>query len=47
MQFVINGADIPEELLQAHEEGDVVFFRNRYFLLGRVAWIQRFGGCNL
>lgn len=26
MQFVINGPDIPDELLQAHEEGNVVFF---------------------
>lgn len=26
MQFVTNGPDIPEELLQAHEEGRVVFF---------------------
>ena len=26
MQFFKNGPDIPERLLQAHEEGDVVFF---------------------
>lgn len=26
MQFVINGPDIPEALLQAHEDGRVVFF---------------------
>lgn len=26
MQFVANGPDIPDELLQAHEEGRVVFF---------------------
>jgi hypothetical protein len=26
MQFVANGTDIPDELLQAHEEGRVVFF---------------------
>lgn len=26
MQFVTNGPDIPSELLQAHEEGRVVFF---------------------
>lgn len=26
MQFVLNGPDVPEELLQAHEDGDVVFF---------------------
>lgn len=26
MQFVINGPNIPDELLQAHEEGKVVFF---------------------
>lgn len=26
MQFVTNGPDIPNELLQAHEEGNVVFF---------------------
>lgn len=26
MQFVTNGPDIPDELLQAHEEGRVVFF---------------------
>ena len=26
MQFITNGPDIPEELLQAHEEGRVVFF---------------------
>ncbi|RKE25904.1 hypothetical protein B0G76_7476 [Paraburkholderia sp. BL23I1N1] len=26
MQFVANGPDIPDELLQAHEEGSVVFF---------------------
>lgn len=26
MQFVINGPDIPEALLQAHEEGNLVFF---------------------
>ncbi|MBC3933864.1 SIR2 family protein [Undibacterium sp. CY7W] len=26
MQFVINGPDIPDALLQAHEEGHVVFF---------------------
>jgi NAD-dependent SIR2 family protein deacetylase len=26
MQFITNGPDIPEALLQAHEEGRVVFF---------------------
>ena len=26
MQFIKNGPNIPEELLQAHEEGRVVFF---------------------
>lgn len=26
MQFVTNGPDVPDELLQAHEEGKVVFF---------------------
>jgi NAD-dependent SIR2 family protein deacetylase len=26
MQFVANGPDIPDALLQAHEEGRVVFF---------------------
>ena len=26
MQFIINGPDIPDALLQAHEEGRVVFF---------------------
>ncbi|WP_322058498.1 anti-phage defense-associated sirtuin Dsr1 [Paraburkholderia sp. J63] len=26
MQFVTNGPDIPDELLQAHEDGNVVFF---------------------
>ena len=26
MQFVKNGPDIPERLLQAHEDGQVVFF---------------------
>ncbi len=26
MQFITNGPDIPESLLQAHEEGNVVFF---------------------
>ncbi|WP_032675848.1 hypothetical protein [Pseudomonas syringae] len=26
MQFVTNGPDIPDELLQAHEEGRVIFF---------------------
>ncbi|UNW06305.1 hypothetical protein MOV98_11940 [Acinetobacter variabilis] len=26
MQFIVNGPDIPDELLQAHEEGKVVFF---------------------
>lgn len=26
MQFVADGPDVPEELLQAHEEGKVVFF---------------------
>nr|WP_206295680.1 hypothetical protein [Pseudohalocynthiibacter aestuariivivens] len=26
MQFIKNGPDIPEELLEAHEEGRVVFF---------------------
>ena len=26
MQFVNNGPNIPEKLLQAHEEGKVVFF---------------------
>jgi NAD-dependent SIR2 family protein deacetylase len=26
MQFVANGPDIPDPLLQAHEEGRVVFF---------------------
>lgn len=26
MQFVANGPEIPEQLLQAHEEGRVVFF---------------------
>ncbi len=26
MQFIKNGPDIPERLLQAHEDGKVVFF---------------------
>ena len=26
MQFITNGPDIPDVLLQAHEEGRVVFF---------------------
>ena len=26
MQFIRNGPDIPERLLQAHEDGRVVFF---------------------
>ena len=26
MQFITNGPDIPDALLQAHEEGHVVFF---------------------
>ncbi|HFW1340172.1 TPA: hypothetical protein ACIAY5_001991 [Salmonella enterica subsp. enterica serovar Virchow] len=26
MQFITHGPDIPDELLQAHEEGCVVFF---------------------
>lgn len=26
MQFITNGPNIPESLLQAHEEGRVVFF---------------------
>jgi NAD-dependent SIR2 family protein deacetylase len=26
MQFIANGPDIPDSLLQAHEEGRVVFF---------------------
>lgn len=26
MQFVANGPDVPNSLLQAHEEGHVVFF---------------------
>ncbi len=26
MQFVSNGPDVPEPLLQAHEEGRVIFF---------------------
>ena len=26
MQFIANGPDIPERLLQAHEDGRVVFF---------------------
>lgn len=26
MQFIANGPDIPDALLQAHEEGHVVFF---------------------
>ncbi len=26
MQFVLNGPDIPNALLQAHEEGNMVFF---------------------
>lgn len=26
MQFITHGPDIPDELLQAHEEGRVVFF---------------------
>ena len=26
MQFVKNGPDVPERLLQAHEDGKVVFF---------------------
>ncbi|MGE3778000.1 MAG: hypothetical protein AB7F89_12500 [Pirellulaceae bacterium] len=26
MQFIINGPDIPDALLQAHEDGRVVFF---------------------
>lgn len=26
MQFIKNGPDVPDELLQAHEDGDVVFF---------------------
>ena len=26
MQFIVDGPDIPDELLQAHEEGHAVFF---------------------
>ena len=26
MQFIENGPDIPEHLLQAHEDGKVIFF---------------------
>ena len=26
MQFIVNGPDVPEALLQAHEEGKVAFF---------------------
>lgn len=41
MQFVANGPDIPDELLQAHEEGNVVLFlRSRHLISGRVAWIR-------
>ncbi len=32
MQFIPNGPDIPEELLQAHEEGKVIFFVGQAFL---------------
>ena len=31
MQFITNGPDIPDELLQAHEEGRVVFFWEQAF----------------
>lgn len=31
MQFVADGPDVPEELLQAHEEGRVVFFAEQEF----------------
>ncbi len=46
MRFVANGPDIPEALLQAHEEGGVVFFAGRGFprwLKGAsIGWSMRF-----
>lgn len=42
MQFVANGPDIPDELLQAHEEGRVVFFCGAG--ISRPAGLPDFGG---
>lgn len=42
MQFVTNGPDIPDALLQAHEEGRVVFFCGAG--ISRTAGLPDFGG---
>ena len=42
MQFVTNGPDIPDALLQAHEEGRVVFFCGAG--ISRPAGLPDFGG---
>jgi NAD-dependent SIR2 family protein deacetylase len=42
MQFVKNGPDVPEKLLQAHEEGRVVFFCGAG--ISRPANLPDFGG---
>jgi len=42
VQFVLNGPDIPDALLQAHEEGRVVFFCGAG--ISRPAGLPDFGG---
>ena len=42
MQFFSNGPDIPDSLLQAHEEGRVVFFCGAG--ISRRAGLPDFGG---
>ena len=38
MQFILNDPDTPDELLQAHEEGRVVFFF--FFFISRPAGLK-------
>lgn len=41
MQFIREGPDIPERLLQAHEDGRVVFLRRRHLISCSFAWLFR------
>jgi hypothetical protein len=48
LQFITNGPDIPDALLQAHKEGRVVFFLwCWHFISRRPAGLQRIGRENI
>jgi hypothetical protein len=43
MRFIKNGPEAPERLVQAQEDGKLIFFAALEFLSSRVASIRRFG----